>query len=131
MPNIFLSGEIEFKASGNAEGLKEVAKAIKANEAGIDFLYEEKDIPCSFELWPWHVQNGKIEMVVAKNKTISCKFSGVAKIPVGSSTLEWLLKNKAPLHVAGIKGNGWVLEPIGYKDAPMKCPLSLSSKVPK
>lgn len=127
MPSLFFSGAVQFSATGPAKAIAEVEKGIKEKQAGIALHYDQKDMPAEFEIWPWHIQNGK--MAFAKDKkSIVCTFDGVAKVPVAPSAFEWIIKKKAPLYIAGVKCNGWILKPLS---APLQCPLTVGAKAPK
>lgn len=130
MPNLFFSGSLEMVVSGTAAAVRDVAKAVKASEGSLVINYDEDDVPCTFEIGQWHLQSGTFEIVGVDSKTMRCNFDGIAKVPVTSSAIDFILKRKIAVMIGGVKGNGWNLTPVGNDDG-IPCTLNVAAKTPK
>lgn len=130
MPNLFFSGSLEMLVLGTSAAVRDVTKAVKVSEGSIVINYDEDDIPSTFEVGQWHLQSGTFEIVGVDGKTMRCRFEGIAKVPVASSAVDYILKKKVPVKIGGIKGNGWTLTPVENEDG-IPCSLNISAKASK
>lgn len=132
MPTIFISGNVTFKIKCSSDETKDLKLALKNNEQGLIFEYEENEIPCVFYLYPFHIVSGSLTVKPdGGDGDYGVVFDGVSKIPVNKSTIDYLAKKDSSLYIAGLKGDNRRLRINGDVEAKILSPLKISKTAPK
>lgn len=130
MPNLFFSGELNFAVTGDAQQSKALKKAIKQNDHGIIFNFENGNTPCIFYLYPFHMTKGNLTINIDGN-FFNIIFNGTAKIPLDKSAFDYLTKKDAVLDIGGVTCHPYYLNINGEQGLSIKSPLKISKTAPK
>lgn len=130
MPNLFFSGKTEFTVAGSSDQTKALKKAIKDNEHGIEFTYENEDIPCIFYLHPFHIVKGSLT-VDPVGDSFKVTFEGVAKIPLDKSAVDFLTSKDSTLEITGVTCHPFSIYVNGKQGSAISSPLKISKTAPK
>lgn len=130
MPNLFFSGTTEFVVSGSSDQTKALRKAIKNDEYGIVFTYENDGIPCIFYMHPFHIVKGSLRVDPAGD-SFKVIFNGVARIPLDKSAADFLTKNVSTLSISGVTCHPFSICIDKKRGSTIPSSLKISKSAPK
>lgn len=128
MPNLFMSGRVEFEVPGSESQIKDVMSDVESGWSNLDVEYEEDGITNVIEFRLSDKKTGTFEFQKTSPTSIRVTFDGVLKTSARATALAALIDNSIPWQIASISGGSRCIE---AKPVPDVSELLLSKKPPK
>ena len=128
MPNIFLSGRVEFDVNDEEELLDNVMSAMESGRTSIEIIYRDKGLSNQFEFMLREKESGVFDITRTSPTSVKVLIDGVLKTGVIGAALKRLVDEEGPWIIRGISSRDWSAE---AKPSPDTSGLKMTKKAPK